>query len=667
MRKLFGAFFVFLVCMCLIASCTGAPKGTPQPEIASDRVGAPGSTPGATPAPPPGEPYAGAGTTATPADKDSGKPEKLAEEVAKAGTAATTSDDKAKKDTEGTVSPSTTPMVADALRGSTATGETTWTEAAPAKPPAASPTTTAGTVGSAKKPVASASGLKAGFSDDNAQFNYFVDFLKKYATVPHLDFDISERLAIRVLDVDGKPVANAQVSIYAPASAGSNKAGKLLAAGTSFSDGIFRFYPKAQAGDAKSFLAAIGGSQSLIPVQRDGKRTVDIKLGIKRAVPAPVPLDVLFVMDTTGSMGEEIERLRSTIEIIHSNISALKPRPLVRFGMVLYKDRGDAYITEIVPFTGDVDAFQRELDKVSASGGGDGPEDLETALDDAVNKMDWNKDGVRTVFVVTDAEPHLDYYHEYTYMDAANDARAKGIKIYTIGTGGLPLEGEYVLRQVSQLTEGKYIFLTYGEKTEAGGGTEGSVSHHTGANFTTDKLEAIIIRFVRDEVANLSDTPPVVDESYFTADKISAESRDQTLDALFEEALGNLSDYSTFKIDASTTCAVLPITPMADGIAPTAEYFAERLSMTGAKAKRFKLVERKDLQKVLKELELQLSGLVDDANAAKVGQFLGADILVAGTLYKRADRYELFLKLVRVSTAEVLAVTRAKIDFDLGL
>jgi len=89
--------------------------------------------------------------------------------------------------------------------------------------------------------------------------------------------------------------------------------------------------------------------------------------------------------------------------------------------------------------------------------------------------------------------------------------------------------------------------------------------------------------------------------------------------------------------------------------------------MTGAKVKRFKLVERKDLQKVLSELELQLSGLVDDANAAKVGQFLGADILVAGTLYKRADRYELFLKLVRVSTAEVLAVTRAKIAFDLGL
>ncbi len=635
MRKVISTYFILaLLAVCLVGSCAGVPKGSPAPEGSADRETA-------------------AGTPSSSDEKGGAKLAKPAEEISKPGTV-----------------PLPAPVVTDSLRADSTRGDTAWAGDSPAPAPksaAAGTGAATGTASATRKPLASDSGLKAGFSDDNAQFNYFVDFLKKYGTVPHLAFDISERLSIRVLDVDGKPVANASVAIHAPVSAGAGKAGKLLASGTSFSDGIFRFYPSAQAGDATSFVVAVGGGQALIPILRDGRRTIDVKLASKRQVPSPVPLDMLFVMDTTGSMGEEIERLRSTIEIIHANVSALKPKPLVRFGMVLYKDRGDSYITEIVPFTADVDAFQAELDKVSASGGGDSPEDLEAALDDAVNKMDWNKTGVRTAFVVTDAEAHLDYYHDYTYMNAANDARAKGIKIYTIGTGGLPLEGEYVLRQISQLTEGKYIFLTYGEKTEAGGGTEGSVSHHTGANFTTDKLEAIIIRFVRDEVANLSDTPPVVDESYFTADKIGSESRDQTLDALFEEALGNLADYSTFQIGSGTPCAVLPITPMAEGLAPTAEYFAERLSMTGAKAKRFKLVERKDLQKVLTELELQLSGLMDDANAARVGQFLGADILVAGTLYKRADRYELFLKLVRVSTAEVLAVTRAKIDFDLGL
>lgn len=515
--------------------------------------------------------------------------------------------------------------------------------------------------GSAPKPMPSASGLKAGFSDDNAQFNYFVEFLAKYADVEHVGYDIGERLTLRVLDADGKPVANARVTVKAGA--------ETVASGLTFADGGFRFYPAALGTKAKSFsvTAERGKRAATAIVARDGQRLVELRLADKRAVPSPLPLDVLFVMDTTGSMGEEIERLRATIEIIYANLSALKPAPLVRFGLVLYKDRGDEYITERVPLTSDLDAFQARLDQVTASGGGDGPEDLQSALDDAVNKMDWNKDGVRVAFVVTDAEAHLDYGRSYTYVDAANDARAKGIKLYTIGTGGLPLEGEYLLRQVSQLTDARYIFLTYGEGGESGGGSEGSVSHHTGSNFQTDKLEAIIIRFVKEEAAFQSDSPLEVDEDFFTADKIDDETRDATLDKLFAEAVGNLADYSTYRVTPDTPCVVLPLSPATEAERLVAEYFGERLAAASSEGKRWKPVERKDLQKVLAELELQLSGLVDEASAARVGGVLGADVLVTGTLYRRAERYELFLKLVRVSTAEVLAVTRAKIDLDLGL
>ena len=509
--------------------------------------------------------------------------------------------------------------------------------------------------------VPSASGLKAGFSDDNAQFGYFVDFLKKYGDVEHFIYDISERISIRVLDSAGKPVADASVVVRA--------GNETLASGLTRADGGYRFYPAATGTSAKAFAvtAASGGKSVSTDVKRDGARLVELRLGGPRKIPDPLPLDVLFVMDTTGSMGEEIERLKATIEIIYANLTGLKPRPLVRFGLVLYKDRGDEYVTQVVPFTDDLDAFQAKLDPVRADGGGDGPEDLESALDDAVNAMDWNEDGLRLAFVVTDAEAHLDYNRDYTYVDAAVDARDRAIKLYTIGTGGLPLEGEYLLRQVAQLTDARYIFLTYGEGSEAEGGAEGSVSHHTGSNFQTDKLEAIIIRFVKEEVSHLSDTPLQSDDDYFSAIKVDDETRDQTLGKLFAEAIGNLADYSTFHIDAGTPCAILPVAAAGEGLGATAEYFGERLVMASAEAGRWKLVERKDLQKILAELELQLSGLVDEDSAAKVGQLLGADVLVSSTLYKRADRYELFLRLVRVSTAEVLAVSRAKISLDLGL
>ena len=121
--------------------------------------------------------------------------------------------------------------------------------------------------------------------------------------------------------------------------------------------------------------------------------------------------------------------------------------------------------------------------------------------------MSWNRNGIRLAFIVTDAPPHLDYGQQYTYVEAVHDARSAGIKLFSVGTGGLDLAGEYVLRQISQYSGAKYIFLTYGETGESEGGAPGSVSHHTGANYQTDKLEAIIIRFAKEELANVMGQP----------------------------------------------------------------------------------------------------------------------------------------------------------------
>ncbi|MDP3177835.1 MAG: CsgG/HfaB family protein, partial [Spirochaetaceae bacterium] len=232
--------------------------------------------------------------------------------------------------------------------------------------------------------------------------------------------------------------------------------------------------------------------------------------------------------------------------------------------------------------------------------------------------------------------------------------------------------------QVAQYTQGKYIFLTYGEKTEAEGGAEGSVSHHTGENFATDKLEAVVIRFVKEEIARQSDRALDYDEAYYSAKRTTAESSEDTLGKLFAQALQNLSDYSSYRLGPDTRCAIMPVVPVAppsspegakaeEGLSAQAEYFGSQLALAASKAKIFTLVERKDLQTVLGELELQLSGLADEEGAARVGKLLGAEVLVSATVFRAADRYELFLKLVRVETAEVLAATKARIDEALGL
>jgi len=88
------------------------------------------------------------------------------------------------------------------------------------------------------------------------------------------------------------------------------------------------------------------------------------------------------------------------------NLAALSVKPRIRFGMVLYKDVDDEYVTRVIPLTDKLNDFVRDLEKVEASGGGDGPEDLQSALKDAMKKIKWNKDGIRLCYIVTDAEPH---------------------------------------------------------------------------------------------------------------------------------------------------------------------------------------------------------------------------------------------------------------------
>ena len=78
--------------------------------------------------------------------------------------------------------------------------------------------------------------------------------------------------------------------------------------------------------------------------------------------------------------------------------------------------------------------------------------------------------------------------------------------------------------------------------------------------------------------------------------------------------------------------------------------------------KRFRLTERDNLQSILDELELQLTGLTDDSSAARVGEILGAEVLISGTLYKTGDSLELFLKMIMVETAEIMSVTKAVLD-----
>jgi Mg-chelatase subunit ChlD len=169
-------------------------------------------------------------------------------------------------------------------------------------------------------------------------------------------------------------------------------------------------------------------------------------------------IEVVFCLDTTGSMGGLIEGAKQKIWSISNQIAGGKPTPELKIGLVAYRDRGDAYITRITDLTDDLDAIHGKLREFQAQGGGDGPESVNQALDDAVNKIKWSNDKktLRIIFLVGDAPPHMDYPDDVKYPATCKKACEKGIIINTIQCGG-DMVCQMEWKKICKLAEGSYV------------------------------------------------------------------------------------------------------------------------------------------------------------------------------------------------------------------
>lgn len=156
------------------------------------------------------------------------------------------------------------------------------------------------------------------------------------------------------------------------------------------------------------------------------------------AEPIAPKIEVVFALDTTGSMSGMIQGAKDKIWSIANMLCAAKPTPHIKMGLVAYRDRGDKYVTQITPLSDDIDAIYKELMALQADAGGDEPESVNQALHDAVTKITWTKDptAYRVVFLVGDSPPHMDYPDDVKYPVTCKLAAESGININTILCGG---------------------------------------------------------------------------------------------------------------------------------------------------------------------------------------------------------------------------------------
>jgi len=176
------------------------------------------------------------------------------------------------------------------------------------------------------------------------------------------------------------------------------------------------------------------------------------------AKPEPVEtghrIDVVFAVDTTGSMGGLIDGAKRTVWSIASHIREIDKQADLHVGLVAYRDLGDEYVTKDFALTGDMDAVFTELSSYVAAGGGDIPEDVDAALDDAVHKMQWRDGAKKMIFLVGDAPP-ASRGEVPRFEVSARDASNKQIIINTIRCGEAP-DTANAWQQISMLGKGEF-------------------------------------------------------------------------------------------------------------------------------------------------------------------------------------------------------------------
>ena len=386
-----------------------------------------------------------------------------------------------------TRAPATLPTVSTVLTTSTAVLPVTSTRPGSASSPVPGSTNRDGYNRSSALPVT------PGTIDDNQQWDAYLLYRQLFDTlgIPTAKIAVEGRQIVTVLDPAGHPVLGADVTVR-------DSSGAPVAHLVTHSDGRVLIHPPASAGALRAFVSREGATAEVTLPPAVHEFTVTLAPVV---LPSAVKVDVLLLVDATASMREELGQLQKNIDGLVAKIVLSPSKPDVRFALTVYRDRDphELFDTRTFGFTSDVGQFASALGEVRAAGGGDTPEDLVGGLHAALVKPGWRGDDtMKLLFLISDAPPHLDAGPEASYSQDAADANALGVKVMAIGANGLDLQGEFLLRQLAQVTQGRFVFLT--------SGADGSTPTQTPHSVTPDGLSALppdelIARLVTDELS----------------------------------------------------------------------------------------------------------------------------------------------------------------------
>ena len=204
---------------------------------------------------------------------------------------------------------------------------------------------------------------------------------------------------------------------------------------------------------------------------------------LDKARPVEKRADIAFIVDATGSMGDEIEFLKKDLVNILDRVKSGQGEIGLRTGTVFYRDEEDDYLTKFSPFTEDYRKTIQYIAMQRASGGGDLPEAVHTALEAGLQNLAWNASArARIAFLVLDAPAHQDHQGVIESL--------QGVKLIPVFCSSPSKECEFMCRFFAVLTGGTYVFLT-DDSGVGGDHIEASVG-----DFQVEPLNDLLVRLI---------------------------------------------------------------------------------------------------------------------------------------------------------------------------
>lgn len=302
--------------------------------------------------------------------------------------------------------------------------------------------------------------LTAGEWSDNSNFDFFLNLLNNnewYDMMGTWGYSDFSRIAVNVVSNDNDPIQNAEVELI------DDDQNVVFAAKTD-NNGIAYIFPylfdNDIQGDFTLFVTYDGEQTSQSITEINKNQTIDVELDTRAKRSDDV--DIMFMIDTTGSMFDELSYIQTELVNVIETVDEDNHNELdIRVSVNFYRDSGDEYILRQFDFSKSITSVVKQIKKQSADGGGDYPEAVDVALENAISEHDWNDDArARILFLVLDAPPHLNKDVLETLREQTLLAARKGIKIIPVASSGVDKNTEFLLRFLDVSTNGTYVFLT---------------------------------------------------------------------------------------------------------------------------------------------------------------------------------------------------------------